>query len=98
MTHGFARTLRVQPQPIGRLLGRNCSNVTDILRWLTSASPLPQPWWVGALYAIRALPDLRPGIVSERLETQVSLGFLLWLLEASARPGLSFCIARQSGW
>jgi hypothetical protein len=34
------------------LLGRNCSNVTDILVWkkpLTSASPLPQPWWGEAL-------------------------------------------------
>jgi hypothetical protein len=52
MTHGFARTLPVQPQPIGRLPGRNCSNVTDILVWkrpLTSASPLPQPWWAGRL-------------------------------------------------
>ena len=41
-----------QPQPVGRLLGRNGSNVTDVLglkRPLTSASPLPLPWWAGRL-------------------------------------------------
>ena len=64
---------------------------------MASLDPLFLSRRVGA-NAIRSLPDLCFGIVSERLETQVSLGFLLWLLEASARPGLSFCIARQSGW
>jgi hypothetical protein len=47
----------------------------------------------------RALPDLCLGIVSEVRGTLIP-GFLSWsqLLKAPARPGLSFCIARQSGW
>ena len=42
--------------------------------------------------AIRALPDLCGGIVSERLETSFPLGHspLLGTTEAPARPGLSF--------
>jgi hypothetical protein len=45
-------------------------------------------------HAIRALPDLRVGIVSERLETQTPLGRFSPLGTSPGHsPGLSFCVS-----
>jgi hypothetical protein len=50
-------------------------------------------------YAIRALPDLCGEIVSERLETQVPLGFSLWLDNSKPRHARGFFFtAGASPW
>jgi hypothetical protein len=49
--------------------------------------------------AIRALPELYGGIVSRRLETQVPLGFSLWLDNSKPRHvrGFSFTVCVSAG-